>query len=469
MAYYATENFSAGIDTRRHPLTAPSGTLRNLTNLHINPGGEIEKRKAFVQGFDAAGSLNKSLMRVGTILYVIGAATPDQFYGELTLRHITCTGVTGELLDWDVFDGRLYFTTIDGDVVKHWYQDDVDATVATEIVTGKGRYIRTFQSKIYSCAGPNIYFSAALDPTEWDDTAQGAGFINASTNDAEALNLQGIEVYYGDLAFFSSRAIQVWSMDPDPLNNYQKQTLRSIGVAGRATPRQYGSGDVLFLSPSGVRSMQARDSSNAASVSDVGSAIDREIQAKITDNPEDILSNTRTALENLSGRFWLMFSDEIYVLSLFPGPKVSAWSVYKPTRDGDIGFIPVELVDAGGYMAVRSADDKIYIYGGEDRQTYDACTAEFQTSYLNFDKPAHWKQMQGFDCALDGTWDVQVCFDHDNEVFDQIATLDKSTFTDQRIPLRGYSVAVSVAMKTVSAVRARVANLVIHYNLSKDD
>ena len=65
MAYYVTENFSAGIDTRKHPLTAPAGTLRQLLNCHITPGGEIEKRLAFVEGFDVAGSMPKSLMRVG--------------------------------------------------------------------------------------------------------------------------------------------------------------------------------------------------------------------------------------------------------------------------------------------------------------------------------------------------------------------------------------------------------------------
>jgi len=468
MAYYMTENFSAGVDTRRHPLAAPAGTLRDMRNLHITPGGEIEKRKAFVEGFDVTGSLSKSLMRVNAFVYVIGTG-PDQFYGELTLRFIECVGATGELLDWDVFDGRLYFTTIDADVVKHWYQDALDAGTATEVPTGKGSYLRTFQAKVYSCSGPNIYFSGVGDPTEWDDTAKGAGFINASTNDAEALNLQGIEVYYGDLAFFSSRAVQIWQMDTDPENNLQKQTLRSIGVAGRATPRQYGAGDVLFLAPSGIRSLQARDSSSAASVSDVGSAIDLEIQAKITDNPEDILANTRTALEALSGRFWMMFSDEIYILSLFPGPKVSAWSRYIPSISGDQSFIPVELVDAAGYMCVRSADDKVYIYGGEDRNTYDNVTASFWTSFMTFGKPAHWKQMQGFDSALDGTWDVEVAFDPDDIKFEHIATLDKSSYVDQTIPIQGYAVAVSVQMTTKSPAKSRVANIAIHYNLSKDD
>jgi len=47
MAYIVVENFSAGLDTRRHPLTSKSGTLQTLSNAHISRGGEIEKRKSF--------------------------------------------------------------------------------------------------------------------------------------------------------------------------------------------------------------------------------------------------------------------------------------------------------------------------------------------------------------------------------------------------------------------------------------
>lgn len=49
MAYVVVENFSAGLDTRRHPLTSRPGTLQVLKNAHITRGGEIEKRKKFAE------------------------------------------------------------------------------------------------------------------------------------------------------------------------------------------------------------------------------------------------------------------------------------------------------------------------------------------------------------------------------------------------------------------------------------
>lgn len=48
MAFVVIENFRAGLDTRRSILTSVLGTLQNAQDCHINPGGEIEKRKAFV-------------------------------------------------------------------------------------------------------------------------------------------------------------------------------------------------------------------------------------------------------------------------------------------------------------------------------------------------------------------------------------------------------------------------------------
>ena len=473
MPYFLTENFSAGIDTRKHPITAPSGTLRELLNCHITPGGEIEKRLAFVEAFNVSGSLTNSLMRVGTVIYVVsGNANPDETYGDLTLRYITGPTLGGkELLDWDVFDGRLYFTVIttaDG-TVEHYYQDAVDGVTASVVPDGKGAYIRTYQSKMYAVQNQTIYYSAVGDPTDWTTTANGAGFINAATNDAEAVDLQGIEVYYDKLAIFSSRAIQIWNMDPDPENNAQDQTVRSIGVAGRATPRQYGPGDILFLAPSGIRSLQARDSSNSASVSDVGSPIDLDIQTKIEMDPAGVLVNARTMLEDLTGRFWMMFSDEIFVLSLFPGPRVSAWSRYMPTHSGDTPFTPEDLVDAAGYVCVRASNGRIYVLGGEDRFTYDNCTAEFQMPYLGFEKPANWKQYLGFDAAVDGTWDIEFSLDPDNIVWEEIGTITKSTYCDQRIAFRGYSPACSIKMRSTFAGRARVANVALHYSLSKDD
>lgn len=49
MAYIDIANFKYGLDLRRSNLTSIPGTLQTLNNCHVNQGGEIEKRKAFVR------------------------------------------------------------------------------------------------------------------------------------------------------------------------------------------------------------------------------------------------------------------------------------------------------------------------------------------------------------------------------------------------------------------------------------
>lgn len=48
MSYLVIENFQGGLDTRKARLAAPAGTLTEGVDGHITPGGEFEKRKAFV-------------------------------------------------------------------------------------------------------------------------------------------------------------------------------------------------------------------------------------------------------------------------------------------------------------------------------------------------------------------------------------------------------------------------------------
>jgi hypothetical protein len=74
MPYVVVDNFSGGLDSRRHVLNSKSGTLSFLKNAHITRGGEIEKRKAFVQALDLAtlGVTTFGLEATNDGIYVFG-------------------------------------------------------------------------------------------------------------------------------------------------------------------------------------------------------------------------------------------------------------------------------------------------------------------------------------------------------------------------------------------------------------
>jgi hypothetical protein len=98
MAYSGVSNFRFGLDSRRSELAQVPGTLEVLTNGHINQGGEIEKRKAFVRTALPAGTFG--LQSDGTDLWVFGsAATPGGLpsgvqYQRLQVAVAVVLGVT---------------------------------------------------------------------------------------------------------------------------------------------------------------------------------------------------------------------------------------------------------------------------------------------------------------------------------------------------------------------------------------
>ena len=75
MPYFTITDFAAGLDLGRSELTAPAGTLRSMINCHITPGGEIEKRMAFVPFWECSPE-SRGLVEVNQKLYTFGPNGP---------------------------------------------------------------------------------------------------------------------------------------------------------------------------------------------------------------------------------------------------------------------------------------------------------------------------------------------------------------------------------------------------------
>lgn len=76
MAYLNIANFKFGLDSRRSELTSTPGTLLTCENAHVNQGGEIEKRKAWVGINCAVGdALTNATLPVGCFGAEPGIAT----------------------------------------------------------------------------------------------------------------------------------------------------------------------------------------------------------------------------------------------------------------------------------------------------------------------------------------------------------------------------------------------------------
>lgn len=456
MPYMTITNFSAGLDLRRSALTAPAGTLRSLKNLHLTPGGEIEKRRAFVQIASVPAS-SVGLIEVNQLLYTFvpggpGQSDPPNPYsvGQLKLQ---CTTIE-QIVSQTLFDQKVFCVAyVDGASTPTQFYD------GTPVTGANGLYARTYKTKIYSVAGPVLYFSAVGNPADW--TGTGSGTVDLSLEDPDMSESMALEAYYDKLAIFSKTAVQTWQIDPDPLQSQFVQTLRQAGTVAPRSVLQYGSGDVLYVNPSGIRSLRARNASLAASVSDVGSPLDPVMQELFRTKGETWMSSIIAILQPVTGRFWIVLPDRIYILSEFPGPKITAWSEYDP------GFTVTQIVTANQQIFLRDDADQVWAYGGTSQETYDNCPVEIILPYHGGEQPATFKRFQGIDAAADGEWDVYVSLDPTTGAEDYCGKIIGPTFLQGSFKLEGVSTHISLRLRSTVSGPLTLSNMVIHYELAQ--
>lgn len=331
----------------------------------------------------------------------------------------------------------------------------------------------TFKSKEHITSGSTLFFSGVNDPTKWGFTGVGAGFINLSNNSGGNEVLTGLALYQGKLAAFARRTVQVWNIDPDPANNTQGQVISNTGAIGANSIISVGEIDVFYLSDSGVRSLRARDASNAAVVNDVGTPVDNLVlkDLELLTDAEKI--KCPCVIEPIDGRYWLAIGSKIYVYSYFPGSQVAAWSTYEP------GFKPANFTTKDGRVYVRAArgtdgsdpnTETIYLYGGDSGNEYDECEVEVVLPYLDGGKPAHMKMLNGIDMTCEGYWKVYIGMDPlAVSARDLIATVNQPTFSLGRIMASGTGTHVGVRLVNNTPGYARLANLIAHFDLNEAD
>lgn len=181
MSYLSIANFKYGLDTRRDFLTSQPGTLKELINAHINQGGEIEKRKAFVR---QAISLSFGMQPTASGITVFGSAvTPGAYpytFGTTIISYqrlqhpdgaTTMTAILGSTAfagnTWAIaqfFDGNVYgyyngvlvvdFTA--GVVLATQAGNNTTlATALTVLINATGTYTATSAGAVVSIFGPN--------------------------------------------------------------------------------------------------------------------------------------------------------------------------------------------------------------------------------------------------------------------------------------------------------------------------
>jgi len=331
---------------------------------------------------------------------------------------------------------------------------------ATRVANTSPVAAMTFKSKEHVISGSSLFFSGVNQPTMWGFEGTGSGFINMSNNFGGNEVLTGLALYQGYLAAFARRSVQVWKMDPDPALNAQGQVINNTGSIAKKSIVSVGEIDVFYLSDSGVRSLRARDASNAAMVNDVGTPIDSLVLADLAGMTEDQKSKCCAIIEPIDGRYWLAVGDKVYVYSYFPSGQVAAWSTYHP------GFSISKFTTKDGLIYAR-AGNKIYVYGGTNGTTYDSSAVELILPYLDGGKPAHQKTFNGIDLTVQGEWSLFAGMDPlVPDARELVATVDKPTFSLDRVAASGMGTHLGLRFTNQSPGYARLANLIAHFELN---
>uniref|UniRef100_UPI00261D03E8 hypothetical protein n=1 Tax=uncultured Amaricoccus sp. TaxID=339341 RepID=UPI00261D03E8 len=310
--------------------------------------------------------------------------------------------------------------------------------------------------------------------------------LRLRSGDPAALVGNGLALgeYFGDLVVFGTRGAQFWSVDPDFTKNQYLRSLKTSLLARRSVTG-YADGDVLYLSTTGIRSLQARDSSNFAKVSDVGSPIDILLRAELDFAGADVepifqdhdrnvtrfLQLAKGIIHEQSGQFWLCLKEKVYVLTNYPAAKVRAWSVFdlpvtthfNPTVGllkgrwvGDICAIRDDLI-------MRNNADEVFIYGGITGSTYDRSEVEVVTPHMDMGKPSTVKRFTGIDMACYGEWQVEVSLDVNNVEWEPVAVIDGSTHRVYRVGFDLEGTHLALRLRSTTPGPAKIGQVTVLY------
>jgi hypothetical protein len=433
--------FTGGLDTRRLPETSPGGTLIRATNCHINRGGEIEQRAKFVKAYTLPPGQTVSLAADEDGLVVFSHTTRpaslDAAIGFRRLQHPSALALS-EVRHWTLYGGEVHCTGQFSNGTRYIFAGNTrvsDANAPPNLAnSGNPLAVLTKDTKLYAGSLGTLYFSAIGDATDFGAGAGlGDGFLVVSTYADGFSEITGLARYDENMAIFSPEAIQIFFTDPDEDLNRSVQLLNNTGCPSPRAVTQFGDGDLFYLDRSGIRSLRARNSSNSAATTDVGSAIDTLVTAAMRTAGAALTNRAIGIIEPRDGRLWLAIDQTIYVFSYFSASKISAWSVYDP------GFQVQDMVVWDQKVWIRS-NDEIWVYGGTGTEyEYDAsAVVQAWLPYLDANDPTRKKDLTGIDAAVRGTWKVDVAMDpNDQSVSDEVARINRTTFPGERIMAQG--------------------------------
>lgn len=413
MAGIVFDKFDNGLDIRRGAATSDANRMRVLRNAYVTTGKEIKKRP---------GLTKIAVLEPGTIGLESGLGKLNTFYESGTISHAnqmfkawkvahSTPGSTAAKRCWycDAFNGYLYVAIeyTDGSVLHHYLDKGQPPTAATYIADANcphGKGVTKTASKIFSTKGSYPYdtvrFCATNNVRDWT-TSGDAGFIPVGLKQENAQNCYALGQFRDKLACFFQDAVQLWTVDTNPVNNTLEQKIFGVGTRYPMSPASFAD-DVFFLADQGVRSITVNQMTANLQDTDIGSPIDQIVRKSIGN------SNPVSMYVPSFGQYWLILGDVVYAYSFSRASKLAAWSEYK------FPFVIEAAAVLDNVLYIRNGDD-VYKFD-EDAYTDNGTTidVEILMPYLDFKMPGVLKMITGMDIVLEGAATVSMLVDPNN-------------------------------------------------------
>lgn len=318
--------------------------------------------------------------------------------------------------------------------------------------------LRAHKNKVYAANGATLLFSGVAEPSGWAAEDVGSGAQDMSSQASGFEDITALSIYQNSLVIYSRNVVQLWYVDPDPDVNSQLQVLENIGTRSPRSVVGFGDSDNFFLSDTGVRSLRARDSSNSAAVSDVGTPIDPIILAAMEDLTDSDIESACGVIEPTDGRFMLSLGDIQYVFSYFATSKVSSWSTYEQD-------LQIEWFAKSGTKVYARSGDSIYVLGGlSSSVSYCADPAIVELPYINANKIANWKSWTKVDFAIEGTWLVEYNSDpNQSDEWETIGTVTEHTVGQLNNAVQAFGPVFKLRLTNTEAGPAKIGSILVHY------
>lgn len=506
MSYYLISDFRRGVDTRRIAESADTGTLRWLSGGFVNSGGEIEKLRGFIMDDQLTAALKDASGRGGwcgpvrtsdgRFLFAGPASQPQDFPSSVAGVPLWWSELNGAaqalsgLSDADVFGANVYLSArfnmlAEGAYSEHFFGQpgEILNRVEKDAAPLQDEHVLTLASKVFRGQGSTLGFSAVADPS--DTAGTGSGELDVTTSEGAVGPIQGLGVYLGQLAVFGQNGVQIWDVDPDPDATQFVQSIGGINVVSGRTILTYDNGDVLYLTPNGIRSLRARDQTAFARGDDIGSPVDEMVRAVLQTGtprgligPNGVMSETQTIprprpgemvslTEPTTGQLWVVVGGSIFVFSRFASSGVQAWSLGElPTSalGGGAGYVR-GAATASNRLLICTSEGEAYVYGGEDGESYDTQPCVVETPFMAMGSPATFKSFSGIDVLGRGRWEVEAAFDPAQpDLYEHIGTVEGTTTTLQSIPMTGRSTHIALRFSTTdNRVIPKLGQAAIHF------